>query len=426
MSDVNNLVDPTISASGEAKTLALEKFNGQIKRAYSSQVGMMAHFDLQSVVGTNTVSNKYLGTTEVQALAPGKDVRGSQTEVDKNSLVIDTVVIARNVVALLTDVQDDIMVKGKLAEEQVSSMKKLEDRMLIQQCIYGALINNKNARNGRPRVKGHGFSIAEVDKLFDIDNPTRILTFLENVIEQMVIQDLDISKLTIACPWPVFNSLRDAERIADARYNTYQEAGVTGFVLKSYNIPVVPNNHFPNQARDHINIDGGVDDHHLLSKVTNGFRYDVTEDQEACMFIIFGNEALLVGRSIALTGEIWWNKSNKTWYIDSYMSEGAIPDRWEHLAAGFGANADNASLEDVTARLTARTRRKRIQVDSFAGTEATTPGAQSRMMAAPVQEQDPAAFAAAVAAAVQAMGLVPASTESAPAASATETKPTTK
>ncbi|ATW58190.1 major capsid protein [Pseudomonas phage uligo] len=406
MSDVNNLVDPSISASGEAKTLAIEKFNGQIKRAYSTQVGMMAHFDLQTVVGTNTVSNKYLGTTEVQALAPGKDVKGSQTEVDKNSLVIDTVVIARNVVALLTDVQDDIMVKGKLAEEQVTSMKKLEDRMLIQQCIYGALINNKIARNNRPRVKGHGFSIGEVDKNFNMDDPTRILTFIESVIEQMVIQDLDISKLTIACPWPVFNSLRDAERIADARYNTYQQAGVTGFVLKSYNIPVVPNNHFPNKARDHINIDGGVDDHHLLSKVTNGFRYDVTDDQEACMFIIFGNEALLVGRSIALTGEIWWNKSNKTWYIDSYMSEGAIPDRWEHLAAGFGAEATSANLEDVTDRLTQRVKRKRMQVDSFVGVDSTGPGAQSRM--ASVQEQDPAAFAAAVAAAIQAMGLVPA------------------
>ena len=384
MSDVNNLVDPKVSASGEAASLAFEKFTGQIKRAYTNELGMMGYFDLQEVQGTNTVSNKYLGTTEVQALAPGKDVRGSQTEFDKNSLVIDTTIIARNVVGMLDDVQDDIMVKGKLAEEQISAIKKLEDRMLLQQLIYGALSNNKTART-KPRVKGHGFSIAHQDKAFDIDNPTRILTMLETVIEEMVLQDVDISKMTLACPWQVFNSLRDAERIADARYNTYQQAGVVGFVLKSYNVPVIPTNHFPNKARDHMNIDGQEDDHHLLSKPTNGFRYDVTEDMENCVFVIWGNEALLVGRSIKLTGEIWWNQGNKTWYIDSYLAEGAIPDRWEHVAAGFGKKATNASLTDVTAKLDTRVKRKRMDVNSYSAAT------------------DPAAFAAAVAAAVQAL-----------------------
>ncbi|AWD90662.1 major capsid protein [Pseudomonas phage Nerthus] len=392
MSDVNNLVDPKVSKSGEAQSLAFEKFTGQIKRAYVNLMGMMSYFDLQQVQGTNSVSNKYLGTTEVQALAPGKDVRGAQAEFDKNSLVIDTTVIARNVVGMLDDVQDDIMVKGKLAEEQVTAIKKLEDRMLLQQCIYGALINNRTARNGIPRVKGHGFSVAAQDKFFNLDDPTRILTFVELVIEQAVLQDLDLSKLTIAMPWPVFNSLRDAERVCDARYNTYGAAGVTGFVLKSYNIPVVPTNHFPNKNRDHIDIDGLVNDHHLLSKPTNGYRYDVNDDQEACMFVIFGNEGLLVGRSIALTGEIWWNQANKTWYIDSYLAEGAIPDRWEHLMAGFGAEATDASLEDVTARLTTRVKRKRMQVDSFDGADPTGPGAQSAE-----------AFALAVQAAVAAM-----------------------
>lgn len=397
MSDVNNLVDPKVSKSGEAQSLAFEKFTGQIKRAYVNLMGMMSYFDLQQVQGTNSVSNKYLGTTEVQALAPGKDVRGAQAEFDKNSLVIDTTVIARNVVGMLDDVQDDIMVKGKLAEEQVTAIKKLEDRMLLQQCIYGALINNKVARNGVPRVKGHGFSVALKDEGFNVDDPTRILSFVEMVLEEAVLQDLDLSKITIAMPWPVFNSLRDAERVCDARYNTYGAAGVTGFVLKSYNVPVVPTNHFPNKNRDHIDIDGGVSEHHLLSKPTNGYRYDVTTDQEACVFVMFGNEGLLVGRSIALTGEIWWNQANKTWYIDSYLAEGAIPDRWEHLMAGFDGTVVDTSVTNISARLDTRVSRKRMQVDSF-----TTGGGAGTARMASVQ-QSPEDFALAVQAAVAAL-----------------------
>lgn len=355
MSDVNNLVDPKVSASGEAKSLAFEKFTGQIKRAYQEQLGLMSYFDLQEVTGTNIVSNKYLGVTQVQALAPGKDVRGGEMEFDKNSLLIDTTVIARNVVGMLDDVQDDIMVKGKLAEEQISALKNLEDRMLLQQLIFGA-INNTKAKRTKPRVKGHGFSIVkkikEADALF---TPNKLIAGIEWVIEDLVLQNVDVRKLTIFMPWPEFNAMRDAERICNARYNTAQGDTVTGFVLKSYNVPVVPTNQFPNKNRDHVDLDGQVSEHHILSNANNSYRYDVLtgtdgEDQEKAAAVIFGSEALLVGRSIALTGEIWWNQGNKTWYIDSYMSEGAIPDRWEHLGLLIKANADEAGLDKRAAR----------------------------------------------------------------------------
>lgn len=355
MSDANNLVDPKVSASGEAKSLAFEKFTGQIKRAYRERIGLMSYFDLQEVKGTNVVSNKYFGVTQVQALAPGKDVRGGDVEIDKNSLLIDTTIIARNIVGVLDDVQDDIMVKGKLAEEQVDALKNLEDRMLLQQLIYGA-INNTKAKRTNPRVKGHGFSvvkkIAEAGVLYD---PNKLIAGIEWVIEDLVLQNVDVTKLTIFMPWPEFNAMRDAERICNARYNTASGDTMRGFALKSYNVPVVPTNQFPNKARDHVDLDGEVQDHHLLSNSNNGYRYDVKtgtdgEDQEKAAAVIFGGEALLVGRSIALTGEIWWNKANKSWYIDSYMSEGAIPDRWEHQGLLIKATDDETGLDLRAAR----------------------------------------------------------------------------
>lgn len=362
MSDANNLVDPKISASGEASTLAIEKYNGQVKRAYHEDLGLMSYFDLEQVTGTNMVSNKYLGVTSVQALAPGKDVRGAETEFDKNSLIIDTTVIARNIVGMLDDVQDDIETKGKLAQEQVSALKNLENRMLLQQGVYGAIINTE-AKRTKPRVSGHGFSntklIVEADAT---QNPEKLIAAIEWVVEDQMIQDVDVSGLTIFMPWPEFNCMRDAERIVDARYNTAQGAEVMGFVLKSYNIPVVPTNSFPKKARDHKDIDGNESTHHILSNANNGYRYDVLtgtdgEDQEKCAALLIGREGLLVGRSIALTGEIWWNKANKSWYIDAYMAEGAIPDRWEHLGAVMKATTE-------TTGLTARANRKAMPTKS--------------------------------------------------------------
>ena len=350
MSDANGLVDSKISASGEAKSLAIEKYNGQVKRAYHTDPSMMQYFDLEMVVGTNVISNKYLGVTTVQALAAGKDVKGSGAEFDKNSLVIDTTLLARNIVGMLDDVQDDIQTKGKLAEEQVSALKNLENRMLIQQGIFGAITNTQTKRTN-PRVRGHGFSIIKGIKDADaLLLPLKLMAGIEFVVEELMIQDVDISKLTVFMPWQEFNCLRDADRIVDARYNTASGTTVTGFVLKSYNVPIVPSNHFPNKNRDHSDIDGEVSDNHLLSSATNGFRYDIQtgtngEDQEKCSALIIGREGLLVGRSIDLMGQIWFNDANKSWYIDSWMSEGAIPDRWEHLGALMKTTADSAGLE---------------------------------------------------------------------------------
>lgn len=397
MSDANTLVDSKVSASGEAASLAIEKYNGQVKRAYHVDPSMMQYFDLEMVTGTNVVSNKYLGVTQVQALAPGKDVRGGEMEFDKNSLVIDTTLISRNIVGFLDDVQDDIQTKGKLAEEQVAALKDLENRMLLQQGIYGA-IENTQAKRTTPRVKGHGFStIHTISEAAATSNPLMLMAGIEWVIEDMLIQNVDISKLTVFMPWVEFNALRDAERIVDARYNTASGTTVTGFVLKSYNVPIVPSNHFPNKARDHADIDGNDQEHHLLSNANNAYRYDVKtgtdgEDMEKCAALILGREGLLVGRSIALMGKIWENDANKSWYIDTWMAEGAIPDRWEHLGALMKASASESGLD-------ARYLRKVQPIVDVSGSG--TPSTLNARSA--TTEQDPAAFAAAVAIALQAL-----------------------
>lgn len=48
--------------------------------------------------------------------------------------------------------------------------------------------------------------------------------------------------------------------------------------------------------------------------------------------VLFTADALLVGRSIDVTGDIFYEKKEKTYYIDTFMSEGAIPDRWEAVS----------------------------------------------------------------------------------------------
>jgi len=360
MSNPNNLTNPAVSASGEVDSLLIEKHNNQVHEQYLKGENLLQYFDVQSVVGTNSVSNKYLGDTEVQVLAPGKSPDAKHTETDKNRLVIDTTVVARNTVALFHDVQNDINgLKSKLAVNQAKQLKKMEDSMVVQQLILGGISNTATLREA-PRVSGHGFSINVVGRLANFTtSPQYLMAAIELALEKQIEQEVDTNELCGIAKWTAFNCLRDADRIVDKSYTiAASDNTIDGFVLKSWNLPIVPSNRFPKTSDN----DAGTG-HHKLSNAGNSFRYDITAAQMAAQVVLFTQDALLVGRTLAVTGDIFFEKKEKTYYIDTFMAEGAIPDRWEAVAVVSAATVDaNATDHDA---ILARANRKVIQTKAI-------------------------------------------------------------
>ena len=364
MSTPNTLTNVAVSASGEVDSLLIEKFNGKVNEQYLKGENIMSYFDVQSVTGTNTVSNKYLGETELQVLAPGQSPAATSTQADKNQLVIDATVIARNTVAHLHDVQGDIdSLKPKLAANQAKQLKRMEDEMLIQQMLLGGICNT-HAKRTNPRVKGHGFSInVEVNEGEALINPQYVMAAVEFALEQQLEQEVDISDVAILMPWRYFNVLRDADRIVDKTYTISQSgATIQGFTLSSYNCPVIPSNRFPKFTSGQA--------HHLLSNEDNGYRYDATAEMNGAIAVLFTSDALLVGRSIDVTGDIFYEKKEKTYYIDTFLSEGAIPDRWEAVSVVTTKRETSTGAADNTtaaahAQVLGRARRKAVYTKTF-------------------------------------------------------------
>nr|DAF51886.1 MAG TPA: Major capsid protein [Caudovirales sp. ctktk4] len=385
MSTPNTLTNVAVSASGEVDSLLIEKFNGKVNEQYLKGENILSYFDVQTVTGTNIVSNKYLGETELQVLAPGQSPNATPTQADKNQLVIDTTVIARNTVAHIHDVQGDIdSLKPKLAMNQAKQLKRLEDQMAIQQMLLGGITNTK-ANRSKPRVKGHGFSInVNVTESEALANPQYVMAAVEYALEQQLEQEVDISDVAIMMPWKFFNALRDADRIVDKTYTISQSgATINGFVLSSYNCPVIPSNRFPTFAPNPA--------HHLLSNEDNGYRYDPIADMNGAVAVLFTADALLVGRTIEVTGDIFYEKKEKTYYIDTFMAEGAIPDRWEAVSVVTTkrdkTGAAEASGEDH-ATVLARARRKAVYVKTegaAAAPSATPAGIQAEDLVAAVR-----------------------------------------
>lgn len=359
MSATNKLTNPAVSASGEVDSLLIEKFTGKVKAAYDKQENLLRHFDVQQVQGTNMVSEKFMGDTELQVLAPGADPEATPTQFDKNALVIDTTIIARNAQAQFHEIQSDIEgVNSKLAKNQSGKLAKLEDEMVVQQLIYGGLTNTKAARTNS-RVSGLGFSYTVSISEAQAADPESLQAAIELCIERMVTGEdggdgIELDGLRILQPYKAFGVMRDANQIVNSDFRDFAGDTVNGYTLKSWNVPVMPSNRFPRLMADGTTVKSGTK---ILSNDQNGARYTATVDQAKTQAIVFMDEALLVGKTIDMTSDIFFDKKSKSWYIDTWQSEGAIPSSWEAVAiVNTVGNTENATVAARANRKVVKTR----------------------------------------------------------------------
>lgn len=326
----NNLTNAAVSASGQVDNLLIERFTGIVHEQMLKKEQIVSHFSVQDVVGTNQVTNKSVGETELQVLTAGQEPEAKGTELDNHSLVVDTVILARNTIALLHQVQSDIALQEKLAKNHVKKLIQLQDETLLTQIIKGSRVADG-------RVSGHnGGNYVDLAANGDEADPIKYLRALESLVRQMNEKEVENSEMVFSCPWAQYYVLMDNDKLM---HGDYVPAGtgsngstVKGFVVKAYNFPIVPTNRIRQKAQ-------AADTHHQLSNAGNGYRYDTADAIKHCVGVLFGTDALLVGRTMGIESDMYFNKRLKTNFIDSWFSFGAIADRYEYCGAIF-AHAD--------------------------------------------------------------------------------------
>lgn len=337
----NNLTNPAVSASGQVSNLLIERFTGIVHEQMLKKEMIVSHFSQQDVVGTNQVTNKSIGETELQVLIAGQEPESSGTDLDNHSLVVDTVILARNTIALLHMIQSDIEVQNKLAKNHVKKLIQLQDETLLTQIMYGAKVADG-------RVSGHfGGNSVTLAAVGDEEDPVKYLRGMERLVLMMNEKEVDRMEMIFSCPWAQFYVLMDNEKLSNGDYETAGNGGVVkGYIVKAYGFPIVPTNRIRQKTQESIK----AGSHHQLSNASNGYRYDTTEAIKNCVGILFGMDALLVGRTMGIDSDMYFNKRLKTNFIDTWFSFGAIADRYEYCGAMF-AHADfvPSSFKDANA-----------------------------------------------------------------------------
>lgn len=352
-STTNTLVNPAVGANVDS--LLIEKFNGVVHEQYLKGENLLGGFTVQDVVGTNIVSDKYMGETKLQTLTPGQEPEATNdTEFNKNALVVDTIVLGRNTVHDLHDIQNDFEVMTKLATNQMGKIKTLEDQLVVQQLLATGLTGGtynpytNSITGGISRVTGHGVAInVELNSdLSQSQDPYQLVSAIEVAIMGLVTQRTPMAGMKVIVPIAEFGLLVDYGFIAQSNGGQNE---TTGFVfnagaltgrLKGWNIPIMGSVEFTQMK---INPHDG-ETHHLLSNANNGNRYDVTADMQVAHAVIYNSDALLCGRTITLQSDIFYDKKTKAYFIDSWLAEGATTGRYDNCAVVASTNTGDNTV----------------------------------------------------------------------------------
>lgn len=307
---IGHLPDATNPAA-----LYMEQYSGEVEGTISRESIMTGFVPTISVVGTDTVSKYRVGSATLQTLTPGVAPDGTIVQASKTKVVVDTVVLARNIIAMLDDFQNSYNARSAVASEHGKTIAKFRDQALLIQAVKAAQITDTSNAAGYPAGWNPGTQFTFAAAL-DENDPAKVLAAFASLFAQIEEKDVDpISAGMMAVVRPAaYYTLMQNDAIIDRNYVLSDGTEIKTKALAAYGVPVRVSNNLPN-----TNVTG-----HRLSNSGNGNAYD--GDFSKVFAAVFAPHAVLAGETIALQSKVWFNDDEKVWKIDDWLSFGATTD----------------------------------------------------------------------------------------------------
>jgi hypothetical protein len=303
--------------AGAVDALHIEEYGGVVEGTIAKVSFMRQYVEIKPVIGTNQLTNDRLGEASLQAVTPGVRPDADVTEFSNVSVTVDTIVLARNNVALLDDFQARYSARAKIGDEHGKKIGKFFDEAFIIQSIKCALHDGTGLPAG-----WNGGTKVELAAASDELDATKFQRGIEDVCQNMEENDVELDGAVILVKPAQYYTLLRNDKLVDSQYSLGNGDYAQGIVLKSNGVPVIKTNRIPTAA---------VTDH-FLSNAGNSAAYDLAAASEEidAVAIVMLPSALLAGETIPLTSDVYYEKAELQWFIDSYLAFGVTPNRPEY------------------------------------------------------------------------------------------------
>lgn len=305
--------------TGDVQALHIEEYTGVVESTIARKSALEGFVTRRPVKGTSTITNFAVGESTLQKLVPGVTPDGTTTKFGKNTLTVDTVILARNIFPLLETWQTSYDARAEVGMEHGKKIAKFNDQAFFIQAIKTGLLTAPKHTGMSGAGHFGGSQVTMIGSSDDAD-PAKIYKYIADLFVQMEDKDVDprTDDVLIAVRPAVFYTLLQNEALINTQYKTSQGTSIDAHVLKTYGVPVVQSNNFPA---------GQTITGHELSNSDNGNAYD--GDFSKIVLAAFSPRALLAGETIPLTTDVFWDQKSKHWFVDAYESFAVGPNRPE-------------------------------------------------------------------------------------------------
>lgn len=310
-SDSNHLSDVSID-------LLIEQYGGEVESQFAKASFMRQHAKIKAVRGTDTITDNRVGRTKLQALVPGVRPDATQTAFGRVQVTVDTVILARDNRSMLNEFQTHFDARMELAQDHAKELGKFFDQAFIILAIKGAQQSAPTGSQGASfnGAFGAGKQVTLTSAGDELD-PDKLYTAIASIITQMEEEDIDVDDLVVLVRPKQFEVLKNNDKLlskwfsegnGDFAKNTIYEINGAR-IIKTARIPITT-------------ITG-----HPLSNAHNSNAYDVGSTDASSVAVILHPKSLLAGETIPLTSDVWFNKEEKQWFIDSFLAFGVTVNR---------------------------------------------------------------------------------------------------
>lgn len=298
--------------------LLIDQYGGEVESQFKKSSIMRQYVRVRPVRGTDTIVNNRVGRTQLKALVPGVRPPADSTPFGKVSLTVDTVILARDTRSMLNEFQTHFDARMELAQDHGKEIGYFFDQAFLIQAIKGSLQAAPVLGNGDAAKQsiGAGKNVTLAGASDHLD-PDKLEAAITGILVDMEENEIPTEEILVFVRPTQYKVLSNSNKLLSRDYSPdngdYSKMRIDEIagarIVKTARIPQAP-------------ISG-----HFLSNAANGNAYDVSATEAKAVAVLLHPKGLMAGEAIPLTSDMWFNREEKQWFIDSFLSFGVTVNR---------------------------------------------------------------------------------------------------
>lgn len=305
--------------TGAVDALHRTEYGGEVEHTLSVKSFMRRFVKVKPLEGS-TLTNDLVGESSLQAVGRGS-FRADPTSMQFGTIAVkvDTIILARATMPKLDEFQNRIDARKELGVSHGKLIAEDFDESFIVQGIKCA----QQDATGKPQgwVGGTTSTITNAN----MNDSAAFLVAIEDLVTAMEEKKVDMEECVLMLRPAQYMTLVRNTDLVDRDLSMENGNRAARYILRASGLPIIKTTLMPKAAV--------VD--HKLSNAANGNAYDVTATDALCAALIIHPKTLLAGESIPLTSDVYYDKKELQWYVDSFLAYAVTPNRPDHTGAIF-------------------------------------------------------------------------------------------